>query len=220
MAQNLLFIDIETVPEDKLDISLGAPVKLGNLKDEKKILVKQKEWIDNGQIKAHSLSPYHNKIVALEMWVVDKKCNDFIAQTSMIGADEKEMLKLFHYYASHADYIIGFNILNFDLPTTMFRSAMLGVKSHPISLRRYSTKPVVDLMEILAGWDKSKYKSLNWFLKRFGIEEKSGDGSQVYEMYKAGKVDEIREYCRQDVLKTKELFYRVAEVYTPGILIF
>ena len=218
MAHNLLFFDIETIPDDKLDITLNIPAKLGNVKDEKKVLAKQKEWIDGGQIKAHSVSPYHNKIVALEMYFRDENGEGFIEN----DLSEEFMLKTFwdNINPIQSNYIIGFNILNFDLPTIMFRSALLGVKTRSLDLRRYSTKPIVDLMEVLAGWNPQNRKSLNWFLKRFGIETKTGDGSQIYEMYKQGKMDEIREYCRQDVLKTKELFYKICEVYLPKILLF
>jgi len=219
MVYNLLFFDIETVP-DSLDDDLMIPCKLGKLTDPKKIAAKEAEWGTGGQIKAHSVSPYHNKIVALEMYTQDQYGNQFIEGLKDSVSAEKNLLDDFHSRIQQVDYIIGFNILNFDLPSIMFRSAMLGVKSTPISLRRYSTKPVVDLMEILAGWNPQNRKSLNWFLKRFGIGEKSGDGGQVYDMYKAGKMDEIREYCRKDVELTKELFYRVAEVYLPGILLF
>ena len=220
MAHNLLFFDIETVPDDKLDISLNIPAKLGNVKDEKKVLAKQKEWIDGGQVKAHSVSPFHNKIVALEMYYQDEVGSNFYIM-DYDDNNEEALLDRFYNIVERFDYIIGFNILNFDLPTIMFRSAMLGVKSSPLNLRRYSTKPIVDLMEVLAEWDKSKYKSLEWFGKRFGLKScKSGDGSDIYEWHKKGEMDKIREHCRGDVEMTKELFYLMAEVYLTNILLY
>ncbi len=218
---NLLFFDIETVPDNELDISLGIPAKIGNLKDENKILAKQKEWIDGGQVKAHSVSPYHNKIVALEMYVQDKANNNFVGVWMGGKTDEERLLHTFHYNASFADYIIGFNILNFDLPTIMFRSAMLGVKPHPLPLRRYSNKPVCDLMQVLAHWDSRNWKSLAWMGKRFGLKtQKDGEGSDVYKWYKEGNIDKIREHARADVELTKELFTKIQPVYLPEILTF
>ena len=36
------------------------------------------------------------------------------------------------------------------------------------------------------------------------------DGSKVYPMFQEGKIAEILEYCKQDVLATAQLFERVA----------
>jgi hypothetical protein len=80
-------------------------------------------------------------------------------------------------------------------------------------------------MQVLGGRNpfsgKPEFKSLNFYLNRFGIGSKSkglvatdpeavDDGSMVYPAWRDGRMDDIVNYCRQDVLQTAELFKRIA----------
>jgi predicted PolB exonuclease-like 3'-5' exonuclease len=51
---------------------------------------------------------------------------------------------------------------------------------------------------------------LNLLLKVIGLPGKGAlDGSRVQDYYEAGRLDEIRRYCRRDVIQTYFLFLRV-----------
>ena len=108
---------------------------------------------------------------------------------------------------------MSFNGNGFDLPALLHRAMHLNI---PMSrriynelTRRYSTKSHIDLMQVLADWDRQKWESLDFYLKSFGLGGKTGDGGQVYGMWKDGKIDEIEEYCMNDVLSTAKLFARI-----------
>ena len=63
-----------------------------------------------------------------------------------------------------------------------------------------------DVMKMGTFHQYGKFVSLDNLCKFFGFEGKGDiDGSQVYPMYKEGKIEEIAEYCRQDVIKTRKL---------------
>ncbi len=119
--------------------------------------------------------------------------------------------------------LVSFNGVSFDLPVMLHRAIDLQV---PVSgrmfkdiTRRYNPQGHYDLMQILAGWDRQKWEPLDFYLKRFGIGGKTGNGSQVYGMWKEGRLKEIEEYCITDVLKTAQLFTRLEPwiVETAGV---
>lgn len=202
--KNLLFFDAETIPDPDLIDELKPVVKTGNMTDKDKIKDKEN--------KAMSVSPVCNKIIALEMW--DSKESGFVPGCTV--GDEKAVLESFWEQASQTEIFIGYNILGFDLPTIVFRSMMHGIKPpRDISLKKYSYKPVFDLMMVLCNWDLSKAKKCDWYLKRLGLTAKTGDGSQVYDMWLRKEYKAITMYCRNDVLAERELYYAIEPWYQP-----
>ena len=83
--------------------------------------------------------------------------------------------------------------------------------------KRYSITHHYDLIQVLAGWDKQRWEKLDFYLRRFGIGGKTGDGSQVYGMWQKGEIQKIEEYCKNDVLSTAKLFARVESWIVPGV---
>jgi hypothetical protein len=57
---------------------------------------------------------------------------------------------------------------------------------------------------------------LDFYLRRYGIGEKTGSGGDVYQMYQDGKIKEIEQYCLDDVLLTAKLFARVEQWIVRG----
>ena len=75
---------------------------------------------------------------------------------------------------------------------------------------RYKNTFHYDLMQLFAGWDRNRWKSLDFYLNLFGVGSKGGmSGADVYPAYKSGEFDKIKTYCESDVLRTCELFSRV-----------
>lgn len=213
---NIIFIDIETIPAPDLPEELKPECKLGNLKDLAKIEIKKKEWETdpNGQIKAMSVSPWMNKIVCIEMY--QSWNNEFSSKYGNPNIDSERWYldDFWDIQENYTTLLVGFNILNFDIPTIINRSMLLGVTpTVEIPLRRYSRYPVYDMAMILCGWDISKLKKFNWYLKRFGLPDKTGDGSQVYGWHQAGEHQKISDYCKADVLACKALFEKMIDYY-------
>lgn len=207
---NYCVIDIETIPADDLIEELRPEAKLGNLKDEKKIEAKKEEWEKSGQIKAMSVSPLMNKIVSIQIWSSEGEC--FMKTPGSLG--EIELIKAAWIAIEAHQLIIGYNHIGFDMPTLINRSMFLGIPIPTFpSLKKYSTFPFYDVMQILAGWDSSKWVSLDWMAQRFGMKKNKGNASDVYPNYLAGKWKEIDDYCKEDVRQTHEIYKRMIGYY-------
>lgn len=199
-TNNYLVIDLETVPDDMAE-DLKPQAALGNLVDPVKIAAKQKEWGEDGQVKKMSLSPSMNKIVSLQMWG-----EGFYQQPK----DETDMLSNFWYTVAHHGQIVGYNLINFDLPTILMRSMLLGVKpSRELPLRKYSREPIFDVMQELAYWNPENWKGLDWWARRLGIGATIGSGADIYNLWKEGKQEEIDAHCRRDVELTRDIYEKI-----------
>ena len=102
----------------------------------------------------------------------------------------------------------------------MLRSAMLGVApSRNLAGYRYAVNPHCDLAEVLTfqGAVRRMF-SLDYWCRRFGItspKEEGLDGSRVQEVYEAGGLDQIVEYCVRDVQATAELYRQLEDTLIP-----
>ncbi|OGK24908.1 hypothetical protein A2954_00795 [Candidatus Roizmanbacteria bacterium RIFCSPLOWO2_01_FULL_37_12] len=107
--------------------------------------------------------------------------------------DEKELTKLFSLLEA-SSYIIGFNVGSFDM-------AVLQAY-YPGNIQHFPTFDLLDDIKSKIG----KRLSLNDFLIATLGKKKTGHGLQAIELYKEGKMDELKKYCLDDVMLTKELF--------------
>lgn len=116
------------------------------------------------------------------------------------------------------ELIVGHNLIGFDLQVINMRAMITGHDSKDGifkigKAKRYSNNPFYDTMQVLAGWDRDKWKGLDWWCQRLGLGGKTNHGSAVYQMYCDGKRDEIDAYCRDDVKATKALYDRIKSYY-------
>jgi len=160
-----------------------------------------------------SVSPFTCKIVSIQAWSSIEQ--GYIAPESH---EEADMLTFIDEAIESHQLIIGHNLIGFDLQVINARAMITGHDSKDGifkigKAKRYSNNPFYDTMQILAGWDRDKWKGLDWWCKRLGLESKSGEGSAVYQMYLDGKREEIDEYCRDDVKATKALYDRIKRYY-------
>src|SRR3989338_3993626 len=107
--------------------------------------------------------------------------------------EESDLPQLFTLM-ERASIIIGFNIISFDLPVLK-----------PYYAGDLSRLPAFDIL------DDIKLKlghrlSLNDLISATLGKKKTGHGLQAIEFYKEGKMAELKKYCLDDVLLTKELF--------------
>lgn len=105
-----------------------------------------------------------------------------------------------------ASMIIGYNIIGFDIP--VLQSYYHGVLSEI---------PMLDICEEIR-LKIGKRVGLADVAKATLNKGKSGHGLKAIELYKEGKLDELRDYCLDDVRITKEIFdYGVKwkEIFIP-----
>jgi hypothetical protein len=128
------------------------------------------------------------------------------------AADEAEILTNFWKAVMPDDYLIGHNLMGFDLPYIMARSVIAKVKpSRRIDLRRYRTDTIYDTMQVWCGWEAGKYPKLDTLAAIMGYDGKSGSGAQVAGWVEAGEWGKIKDYCMDDVRLTRAVYERMKE---------
>ena len=93
-----------------------------------------------------------------------------------------------------AERLIGFNSAFFDVPILN--------RYYPGDLSRL---PQLDILQVVKDSTGKRFK-LNDLARATLQKEKSGHGLDAARWYEEGKIDEIKKYCEQDVLITKELY--------------
>lgn len=224
--------DIETIPLPNLPDELRpkfdeAAVRLGNLKDRFKIQEKMDEErakFEASVDKTMSLDPDLCMVCAFVSHLSNGERKEFKA--NIFAPNEEAGYNLLtaawawlrDCYKARIP-IVSFNGKSFDLPILRRRAMLQDVSVPPVLYealtKRYETKCHVDLMEVLGNRNrfsgKVEYKSLDYYLKRFGIGAKYNgmSGADVYPLFKDGEYQRILEYCQDDVLKTAALFERI-----------
>lgn len=107
--------------------------------------------------------------------------------------EENELSKLFSLLES-SSYIIGFNVKNFDIPV------LSGY--YPGDTNLFPVFDMLDDIKVKVG----KRLSLNDLVFATLGKKKSGHGLMAIELYREGKLEELKRYCLDDVMLTKELF--------------
>lgn len=117
----------------------------------------------------------------------DSKTNSYYSY------EEKELMKL-EELIRQADLVVGFNVRDFDLEVLA-----------PYCLSSVKTLPVLDLLvefEKVRGHRISLQSVAQATLK----SSKSGSGWDAIQMFKDGKIEELKKYCLDDVKITKEVY--------------
>jgi hypothetical protein len=131
--------------------------------------------------------------------------------TDVLIGDERDILVRFWELARSVSHYVGHNVMDFDLRFIYQRSIVCGVRpSVNLSFARYRCDPIYDTMKEWVKWSKTNV-GLEHLALALGIPTpKEGiDGSQVFDFYKAGKLDEIADYCKRDVETTRAVYKRM-----------
>jgi len=93
-----------------------------------------------------------------------------------------------------AELLIGFNIRRFDLPVLS-----------PYLFLSIETLPVLDIMEEIEKVRGHRVGLHSVAQATLGVT-KSGEGSNAVHLYEQGKIEELKQYCLNDVRLTKEIY--------------
>lgn len=117
--------------------------------------------------------------------------------------------------------LVSFNGRTFDLPLLELAAFRFGVgskewfsanKNYANPRNRYNVEAHLDLHDLLTNFGASRFNGgLNLAANLIGKPGKMGvEGCMVQDLYEAGKIAEIAEYCRCDVIDTYFVFLRSA----------
>jgi DNA polymerase elongation subunit (family B) len=216
---NILFIDIETVP---------SVYDFNELPDETAELFRQKERfrIENSgkeagehySDRAGILAEFGRIIcISAGYFTRGEQGREFRIK-SFIEDDERELLENFFYmlgkyFPNHL--ICGHNVKEFDVPYICRRGVVQGLELPPM-LQLYGKKPwevnLLDTMELWKFGDFKHYTSLNLLAHILKVPSPKGDidGSQVAGVYwEDGDIERIKLYCQKDVLTTARILQRM-----------
>ncbi len=116
---------------------------------------------------------------------------------------------------------VTFNGRTFDLPLMEHAAFRFGIavpkwfnlehRAYEQNRNRYNLSAHIDLQEVLTNYGSTWFRGgLNLAASLLGKPGKMNvQGDMVYDLYREGKVAEINEYCRCDVLDTYFVFLRI-----------
>lgn len=219
--ENIITIDIETIPTQREDVKEYIASKVthpGNISKAETIA----KWNEESRpaavqeaIDKTGLDGAFGQVICIGVAVGETE--PFVS----VGQNETDILANFSAYLDAMvtpnhnlqACIVGHNVSAFDLRFLLQRHMVNKVKPHPIIARAAQARPwesdkVYDTMIQFAG--VGNRISLDKLCLAFGMEGK-GDisGADVWPMWQAGKHVEIAEYCLSDVRKTRDVYKRM-----------
>jgi len=185
---NHLVIDIETTPLE--------------LKDE--II---KEYLMDKQIskEMRSLNPLYSKIICICLKPNDKET------IVLNGENEKEILERFWFTVKDYSLFITHNGYGYDIPFIMVRSTINKLKSTiNININKFQMKTSNHFDTMLHFNQNGAFLNprLDIVAKtcNINIGENRFGGKEVERLYKEGKIEEIKQHCKEDVEITEKVY--------------
>jgi 3'-5' exonuclease len=215
---NILFLDIETVPEaedyNQLDSELQVLYEQKTQYQRKDDFTAE-EFYDRAGIWAE-----FGKIVCISVgyFVIKGDIRNFRV-TSFFG-EEPKLLKDFNnllnnHFNGPQHVLCGHNAKEFDIPF-LARRMVINQIPIPDKLNLFGKKPWeirhLDTLELWKFGDYKHYTSLKLMCKVLGIPSPKGDidGSQVgYVFYVEKDIDRIVTYCEKDTIAVAQIFLRL-----------
>src|SRR5690625_1186093 len=214
----MLFVfDVETIP----DFDFLRNVLDSAETDEDLLLEQAAEELSRGG--SGFLPPMYHRIISwVGLWI-DNDGNP-VTKKGWYGEEEAEGLRqLFDALITYKDFgLIHHNGKGFDLPLLTYR-AMKHNMQMPLRLSHHDiryrfSRFNVDLMDEFSNYGASSYPKLKHLGHLIGVPFKqTGEGDQVLNLYRAGKLPEIEHYCYEDVMVIYIIWLRMK--YTTGDIV-
>ena len=219
------YIDIETIPEQPEEsakklisetISAPATMKKAETIAEWHNGVGKYAGVKDAAIeeayRKTSFDGAKGEIISIA-WAIDN--GDIKSMSRSLGESEADLLNFFfvdlvHFLNGNNPFFIGHYISGFDLKFLFHRCVINGVMPpFKIPFIGRHDKDYYDTMIAWAGY-KDRISQDN-LCRALGIEGKPDgiDGSKVWDFAKAGKIQEIEEYNRDDVDKVRQIYKKL-----------
>lgn len=214
---NTLVFDIETVPDVELGRSIYGIDNPADADVAKFMLFRQMQ--ERG---SEFLPLPQHRIVAISVVL---RTGDELHLFSVGDPDSPESELISRFYDGLERYVpelVSWNGSGFDLPVLHYRAMRhrltaakywdVGDDDRDFRFNNYLGRfhwRHIDLMDVLAGYQFGGRSSLEQVALLLGFPGKLGmSGAKVWEKYREGQIDEIRNYCETDVLNTYLVYLR------------
>lgn len=221
---NILYLDIETIPgqnayiREDIAASIKAPGQYKKQESIDKWLDDNRESAADAKWRSTSFSGALGEIVCIG-WAINEDEPQSVQRE--LGQSERDMLCAFFDAVMKSlgeridgtsitpDVWVGHNITGFDL-RFIWQRCIINKFKPPIKLpvnAKYWDAIIFDTMFEWRGGSAKAGGSLNEICKALGIETKGDiDGSNVWDYVKDGRTNEVSEYCKKDVMRTREIY--------------
>ena len=219
MSWPVLVFDIESIPDvPGLRLLRDAPADSSDQQV-------YEAWVEERKVKGQSdFAPLHLQRV-LVISCVFRNADGLRIHSFVDRDDASEGRVIQNFYNSidkHVPQLVSWNGGGFDLPVLHWRGLRHGVVADKYwdlgdddrefkwnnYISRYHMRHL-DLMDLLAMYQPRATAPMDAMAKLCGFPGKLGmDGSQVFQAYRDGKLEEIRRYCETDVMNTYLLYCR------------
>lgn len=219
-AEDILFIDIETVP---LHYQYGdLSPEMQTLWNDKTRFIQQREEKDGEAVYERAgIYAEFGKVVCISVGYLHQTSGDKkFRVTSFAARDESILLEEFvqlinDRFSSSRYFLCGHNIKEFDIPF-LCRRMLINEIRLPNMLNIAGKKPWevhhLDTMELWKFGDFKHYTSLNLLTQIFGIPSPKDDisGADVARVfYEEDDLEKIVRYCEKDVLAVAQLLLKM-----------
>lgn len=218
--QNILFLDIETVPLYPHFSDLSEV--------EQELYAEKTQYQRKDEISAEDF--YHRagiwaefgKIICISVGFFVEKSGERQFRLTSYHGEERGILKKFsnlieQYYSTSQYFLCGHNIKEFDIPFIVRRMLILGL-SIPHKLDFMGKKPWeithLDTLELWKFGDYKHYTSLKLLTHVLQIPTPKDDidGSEVQRVfYEEQDIDRIIIYCEKDVVAVAQIILKLRQ---------
>lgn len=215
---NILFLDIETVPQSEFFNDLPEDAQqlfADKTQYQRKDDLTPEEFYDRAGIWAE-----FGKIICISVGYFTVKNAERQFRTKSIIGEEKQLLEEFNdliktHFSNPAFVFCGHNIKEFDIPYMCRRMLINGINI-PEKLQLFGRKPWeiphLDTLELWKFGDYKHYTSLKLLTHVLNIPspKEDIDGSEVRSVYYNEKnINRIAKYCERDVVAVAQIFLRM-----------
>ncbi len=216
--ENILFLDIETVPEKENFTELDATKQ--NLWEHKSQYQRKEEVTAETFYERAGIWAEFGKIICISVGFFTQKGSEKQFRVTSYFGDEIRILKDFKslletHFNQSKHVLCAHNGKEFDFPYLARRMLINSIKL-PNKLNLFGKKPWevphLDTLELWKFGDYKTYTSLKLLTNVLGIPSPKDDidGSEVYRVYYKDKnIDRIITYCEKDTIAVAQIFLRL-----------
>jgi hypothetical protein len=215
---NILFLDIETVPETEHFSDLDSDFQelfAHKTQYQRKEDVSPEEFYERAGIWAE-----FGKIICISVGYFTQKSGERQFRVTTFQGDEERILIDFsnlinNHFNLPQHVMCGHNVKEFDFPFIARRMLIHGIKI-PDKLNLMGKKPWevphLDTLELWKFGDYKHFTSLKLLTKVLGVPSPKDDidGSEVAKVfYKDKDIDRIATYCEKDVIAVAQIILKL-----------
>ena len=216
--ENILFLDIETVPETENFSDLDTTKQ--NLWDAKSRYQRKEEFTAEEFYDRAGIWAEFGKIICISVGYFKMEGESRTFRVTSFYGDEIKLLKdfknlLISHFSANKHLLCAHNGKEFDFPYIARRMIIHNIEL-PYKLNLFGKKPWevphLDTLELWKFGDYKTYTSLKLLTNVLGIPSPKDDidGGEVYRVYyKEKEIDRIIVYCEKDTIAVAQIFLRL-----------